>query len=156
MFSNLQESFILHHISSIAFVFGSSIINPSEVLELIVDPSVVSSTHAAAESTSQTAARIMRLISRSLVASQASIFSGEAKPARMFTLVRLGHLPEGYELQNEWREESNFRARCRKGPWLKVLLAPLSSTTCPQDSCLGDVWLRHSIVCKPLDVFRGS
>jgi hypothetical protein len=140
---------------SVAFVFGSSIINPTEVLELIIDPFVLSP-HGMAEPPSQTAARTMRLISRSLVSSQASIFVGEAKPARMFTLVRLSRLPDGYETQDQWREESNFRARCRKGPWLKVLLAQSNSSTHSHELCCGDVWLRHSVVCKPLDAFRGT
>jgi hypothetical protein len=155
VFADLEKTLFMDHVSSILFVFGSSIINPSEVLELIVDPFVLTS-HTVAETPAQTAARLMRLISRSLVSSQASIFVGEAKPARMFTLVRLAHLPDGYEAQDRWREESNFRARCRKGPWLKVLLTPSSASTSPQDSSFGDVWLRHSVVCKSLDVFRGS
>ena len=100
----------------------------------------------------------MRLISRCLVSSQASIFVGEAKPSRMFTLVRLSRLPEGYEMQDHWREEPNFRAKCRKGPWLKVVLASSNDSTIShtQDPCAGDVWLRHCVACKPLDALRGS
>jgi hypothetical protein len=153
VFSDLENDFHANPVISVAFVFGSSFINSSEVLELIVDP-CVSSSQPIAESPAQTGSRIMRLISRCLVSSQASIFVGEAKPSRMFTLVRLSSLPDGYEMQDHWREEPNFRSKCRKGPWLKVVLASsIESTITP---CAGDVWLRHRVVCKPLDALKGS
>ena len=142
-------------VSSVVFVFGSSVINPSEVLELIVDPSVASAS-AVVENPSQTGTRIMRLISRALVSSHASVFVGEAKPDRMFTLVRVSHLPDGYEMQDRWREEPNFRTRCRKGPWLKVILEPSNGASSTRDACLNGTWLRHNVVCKPFDAFRGS
>jgi hypothetical protein len=141
--------FLSTPVSAFVFVFGSSVINPSEILELIVDPTAACAP-APAEAPAQTGARIMRLISRALVSSHASIFSGEAKPARMFTLVHLAALPVGYEDQNRWREEPNFRARCRKGPWLKVALAASNAAAASHNACHGGVWLRHNLVCKPL------
>jgi hypothetical protein len=142
---------------SVAFMFGSSIINPSEILELVVDPSALASPAVSVNETPiQTGARIMRLIARSLFSSQASIFCGESKPARMFTLIRLGRIPENYETQDSWREESNFNMRCRKGPWLRVILTSSNiAADSPVTSC-HDIWLRHNIVCKPFEVFRSS
>jgi len=149
VFADLENMFLSAPVSAVVFVFGSSVINPSELLELIVDPTA-SSAPAAVEAPALTGARIMRLISRSLVSSHASIFSGEAKPARMFTMVRLEVLPVGYEDQDRWREEPNFRARCKKGSWLKVVLASSVAAAANHDVHHSGVWLRHSIVCKPL------